>query len=89
MIQGIGLVYAKRMEQVLGKDVVNIIETSPGRLRELDRSERRVAGRDEANTGRLHPAGGAGLRPLPARWRSSGRLLKKRYDDSLRRSSVT
>ena len=36
MIRGIGPVYAKRMVQLFGTDVFDIIEASPGRLREVD-----------------------------------------------------
>ena len=35
MIRGIGPVYAKRMVQLFGTDVFDIIEASPGRLREV------------------------------------------------------
>ena len=36
MIRGIGPVYAKRMVRLFGKDVFDIIEASPERLREVD-----------------------------------------------------
>ena len=36
MIRGIGPVYAKRMVKLFGKDVFDIIEASPERLREVD-----------------------------------------------------
>ena len=36
MIRGIGPVYAKRMVKSFGKDVFDIIEASPERLREID-----------------------------------------------------
>ena len=36
MIRGIGPVYARRMVQLFGKDVFDIIEASPQRLREVD-----------------------------------------------------
>jgi exodeoxyribonuclease V alpha subunit len=36
MIKGIGLVYAKRLVRMFGKDVFDIIEASPDRLREVE-----------------------------------------------------
>ena len=36
MIRGIGPVYAKRMVRLFGKDVLDIIEASPKRLREVE-----------------------------------------------------
>ena len=36
MIRGIGPVYARRMVRLFGKDVFDIIEASPGRLREVE-----------------------------------------------------
>lgn len=36
MIRGIGPIYAKRMVKMFGKDVFDIIEAAPGRLREVE-----------------------------------------------------
>ena len=36
MIKGIGPVYAKRLVKMFGKDVFDIIEATPERLREVD-----------------------------------------------------